>query len=91
MDPSVVMKNQPDAKRMKIDQGQPSVDKAKQGIGKMIELDIFGSDEEMWLLYVASCLCTVFCTLKGQALGEREDEVWTWVVLVSVERTLLCH
>ncbi|KAI5577516.1 hypothetical protein BDE02_09G119000 [Populus trichocarpa] len=46
LDPSTVTKNQPDLKRKKTVQGQASVDKVKQGTTKMIELDIFDSDEE---------------------------------------------
>ncbi|KAJ6896923.1 hypothetical protein NC651_022959 [Populus alba x Populus x berolinensis] len=46
LDPSTVTKNQPDLKRTKTVQGQASVDKVKQGTTKMIELDIFDSDEE---------------------------------------------
>lgn len=46
LDPSTVTKNQPDLKRKKTVQGQGSVDQVKQGTTKMIELDIFDSDEE---------------------------------------------
>uniref|UniRef100_A0A6N2L4A8 Uncharacterized protein n=1 Tax=Salix viminalis TaxID=40686 RepID=A0A6N2L4A8_SALVM len=46
LDPSMVTKKQPDLKRKKTVQGQASVDKVKQGATKMIELDIYDSDEE---------------------------------------------
>ncbi|KAJ9189566.1 hypothetical protein P3X46_000841 [Hevea brasiliensis] len=47
VDPSVVMKTEPVAKRKKTDQGQTSAEKSKHETGKMIELEIFGSDEEI--------------------------------------------
>ena len=47
LDPSMVTKKQPDLKRKKtVQQGQASADKVKQGATKMIELDIYDSDEE---------------------------------------------
>ncbi|KAF2302065.1 hypothetical protein GH714_032262 [Hevea brasiliensis] len=47
VDPSVVMKTEPVVKRKKTDQGQTSAEKSKHETGKMIELEIFGSDEEI--------------------------------------------
>ncbi|CAK7329495.1 unnamed protein product [Dovyalis caffra] len=47
LDPSMVTKNRPDLKRKKTEQGLASADKAKQGTTKMIELDLFDSDEEL--------------------------------------------
>lgn len=46
VDPSVV-KNELDPKRTKTDQRQVPADTAKQGTEKMIELDLYGSDEEI--------------------------------------------
>ncbi|KDP29654.1 hypothetical protein JCGZ_18816 [Jatropha curcas] len=47
VDPSILKKKKMNAKKMKTDQGQVSAEKAKHGKGKMIELDIYGSDEEI--------------------------------------------
>lgn len=47
VNPFVVMNNEPDAKRKKTDYGQASAEKSKNETGKMIELEIFGSDEDI--------------------------------------------
>lgn len=46
------MNQQPDAKRMKNDQGQALAEKSKQSTARMIELDICSSDEEFWMIMI---------------------------------------
>lgn len=45
-EPSLVRKQQADAKRRKTDPGQALADKTQKGTGKMIELDMVSSDED---------------------------------------------
>lgn len=46
MDPSAVIKNQQmDSKRMKTGKEKILIDKTKEGMGKMIELEYISSDE----------------------------------------------
>lgn len=54
VNPFVVMNNEPDAKRKKTDYGQASAEKSKNETGKMIELEIFGSDEDIWVISMAA-------------------------------------
>lgn len=55
MDPSAAIKNQQmDSKRMKTGKEKILIDKTKEGMGKMIELEYISSDEGFWAFWKQS-------------------------------------